>query len=78
MVPLIRHQRARGVASMFNNALKSEKLYDEMRAAGYADDEFPLWWFSPARDEGQLSEIGQVIDEKGQLYEVRTQVGEVK
>jgi hypothetical protein len=36
---------------MYNNALKSEKLYHEMREAGYQDDEFPVWWYSPARNE---------------------------
>ena len=55
---------------MYNNALKSEKLYDEMRAAGYQDDEFPVWWFSPARDEGQISVKGQVSEIIERLEEV--------
>jgi len=59
-----------GVALMFNNAMKSENLYNEMRAAGYEDDEFPVWWFSPARDE-----VSPVKD--AQVGEVRSQVTEV-
>jgi len=55
---------------MFNNAMKSENLYNEMRAAGYEDDEFPVWWFSPARDE-----VSPVKD--AQVGEVRSQVTEV-
>jgi hypothetical protein len=62
------------------NALKSEKLYGEMRAAGYEDNEFPVWWFSPARGEGQLTqvdEVGEVRSQVDEVGEVRSQVDEV-
>ncbi len=38
--------------------------------AGYDDDEFPVWWFSPARDEGQITQKGQVTEVKTQEDEV--------
>ena len=40
-----------GVAGMIHGAKKSKKLYDDMTRKGYADDEFPDWWYSPARDK---------------------------
>jgi hypothetical protein len=38
-----------GVSGMIHGAKNSKKLYEDMREKGYADDEFPAWWYSPAR-----------------------------
>jgi len=38
-----------GVMAMMNQARRNPKLYDELRSLGYGDDEFPDWWYSPAR-----------------------------
>ena len=38
-----------GVMAMLNQAKRNSKLYDELRSLGYGDDEFPDWWYSPAR-----------------------------
>jgi hypothetical protein len=59
------------------NALKSEKLYGEMRAAGYEDNEFPVWWFSPARGEGQLTQVDEVGEVRSQVDEVGEVLDEV-
>ena len=40
-----------GVVGMVNAAKNSRKLYEEMRSVGFEDDEFPVWWYSPAREQ---------------------------
>ena len=35
---------------MLNAAKNSKKLYDDLRELGFDDNEFPDWWYSPARD----------------------------
>jgi hypothetical protein len=44
------------VISMVKQARMNAKLYEWMVQAGYSDEEFPAWWYSPARDaeESQL------------------------
>ena len=37
---------------MIKQARSNATLYAEMLAAGYTDEEFPEWWFSPARGAG--------------------------
>jgi len=34
---------------MINQAKNNANLYDEMQRAGYEDNEFPEWSYSPAR-----------------------------
>ena len=41
----------RGVVGMFSAAKQSKTLYDDLRSLGFKDDEFPEWWYSPARDD---------------------------
>jgi hypothetical protein len=60
---------------MVDNAQNSKKLYEEMRRAGYEDSEFPAWWHSPARSEGEVTQVTEV---KTQQTEVKTQQTEVK
>ena len=40
-----------GVVGMVNAAKNSRKLYEEMRSVGFEDDEFPVWWYSPSREQ---------------------------
>ena len=40
-----------GVVGMVNAAKNSRKLYEEIRSVGFEDDEFPVWWYSLAREQ---------------------------
>ena len=44
--------RVRARAQAKNN----KKLYDQMRERGYDDEEFPSWWYSPARSSTMTQE----------------------
>ena len=46
-----------GVIGMISQAKRNRKLYDRLIVQGYSDDEFPVWWYSPARE--QASDIVQ-------------------
>ena len=41
----------RGVVGMISAAKGSKTLYADLRRFGFEDDEFPEWWYSPARDD---------------------------
>ncbi len=40
----------RGVVGMIRQAKKNKTLYADLRDLGFGDNEFPDWWYSPARD----------------------------
>ena len=35
--------------AMMNQARRNPNLYADLRKLGYTDEEFPDWWYSPAR-----------------------------
>ena len=35
--------------SMVSQARRNPNIYEDLRSLGYADEEFPDWWYSPAR-----------------------------
>jgi hypothetical protein len=49
-----------GIVGMLNGAKNGRKLYEDMRAAGYADEEFPDWWYSPARETSRSDKLDVV------------------
>ena len=61
----------RGVVGMIGAAKTSKNIYNDLRRVGFEDDEFPEWWYSPARvvDESKssASESGRVSGEQTRL-----------
>ena len=41
---------------MVKQAASNPVLYEQMLKAGYTDEEFPAWWYSPARGAGAAQE----------------------
>jgi len=62
------------VSSMTKQARSNAKLYEEMLEAGYTDEEFPDWWYSPARG----AKTAQVPGKDAEGAEVRIDVDKVE
>jgi len=63
---------------MIRHAKLNNKLYEEMVKAGYADEAFPVWWYSPAREgtTGETGAEGGTDKEEGEQIEQPRTVGE--
>ena len=57
---------ARGIAGMISGAKSSEKLYQDLRRLGYEDDEFPDWWWSPARDQS-VEDVSKSVEDTSKV-----------
>ena len=53
-----------GVMSMISQARRNPKLYDDLRGLGYTDEEFPEWWYSPARPPEKKQDATRIEPEE--------------
>jgi hypothetical protein len=64
--------------SMIRHAKINAGLYQEMRTAGYADEEFPEWWFSPARVDVEQDRLVSSEVEQERLVSSEVESDELK
>lgn len=50
------------VSGMLSAAKNSKQLYKDMKSLGYVESQFPVWWYSPARDTQVQQSADQSAD----------------
>jgi len=62
--------------SMISQARRNPKIYDDLRGLGYADEEFPEWWYSPARPPEKKQDATRIEPEETRTTQDETRTPE--